>query len=76
MGHRHLVSHEESLTIPTDTAEATQRDLEPRYWRLYPGGSVFLSRLQHSCFTDGGGVLQTGRDYWSNHDHLELQRNR
>jgi hypothetical protein len=29
-----------------------------------------VRRLQHSCFTDGGGVLQSGRDYWHNQDHF------
>jgi len=28
-----------------------------------------VRRLQHSCFTDGGGVLQSGRDYQCNQDH-------
>jgi len=39
-----------------------------------PGGSVFLSRLYHSCFTDGVGVLQSGRDYQCNQDQYEIER--
>jgi len=35
-----------------------------------PGGSAVVRRLQHSCFPDGGGVLQSGHDYFGNHDHL------
>ncbi len=42
-----------------------QRD--SRLLRLNPGGSGVVRRLQHSCFTDGGGVLQSGRDYSCNH---------
>jgi hypothetical protein len=30
---------------------------------------AFFVRFQVSCFTDGGGVFQSGRDYWHNQDH-------
>jgi len=29
-----------------------------------------MRRLHHSCFTDDGGVLQSGRDYWGNQYHV------
>ncbi|SDK12265.1 hypothetical protein SAMN05216226_12011 [Halovenus aranensis] len=46
--------------------------MEGRFQRLYPGRSAVLSRLQHSCFTDGAGVLQSDRDYQNNHDQPDI----
>ena len=60
------------FAIAPISAEGSQSKLGARSWRLYPGGSAVVRRLQHSCFTDGVGVLQTGRDYYTNHDQIDI----
>ncbi len=37
-----------------------------------PGFEAFFVRFHVSCFPDGGGVLQSGRDYYSNHDQIDI----
>jgi hypothetical protein len=56
------------FAIASTSAEESQSKLGARSCRLYPGGSAVVRGLQHSCFTDGGGALQSGRDYGRNHD--------
>jgi hypothetical protein len=58
------------FAIASTSAEESQSKLGARSCRLYPGGSAVVRGLQHSCFTDGGGALQSGRDYGHNQDHI------
>ena len=51
--------------------ERSRRGLEDSgVCRLFPGETLFV-RFHGSCFPDGGGVVESGRDYEHNHDQIE-----